>query len=93
MNDKELLNYYEHQIRALELEKTALRKGIYDMIVNHKSTPAEECNLPDSEDMEMFAEMLKNIDSKLEYNRNQYDATLKNLKMSTETFKGDGYNA
>ena len=92
MNNQELLNYYEKQIRAIELEKTALRRGIYEEIINHTATPAADCALPDTETMEMYADMLRSIDSKLEYNREQYETARKNLKMSTEIYEGDSYN-
>lgn len=92
MNNQELLIYYEKQIRAIALEKTALRRGIYEEIINHTATPAADCSLPDTETMEMYAEMLRSVESKLEYNQEKYAETRKALKMSTEIYEGDGYN-
>lgn len=92
MTNEEKLDFYWKQDRALLLELTALRRGIYDEIINHKETPAGGCCLPDTDTMEMYVEMLRSIDSKIAYNNEKIKELSDSLGISTEIYEGDGYN-
>lgn len=93
MTNEEKLDFYWKQDRALLLEKAALRRGIYDEIINHKATPAGDCCLPDTDTMEMYVEMLRSIDSKIAYNNEKIKELSGALGIPTEIYEEDGYNA